>query len=159
LTCECRQADSALQMNIHLQLSAPVVAQVWLVTVVMFAKILNAIVVLIVLLDGVALFSMLNQQMVKLLNTMKSILNFLLVLTKTAGDSRLWSNVNLEMTDHLSVFVMRWYHAAPLGRADLIPAQAHQELDIRFDRVRCLFPHKAFVEFDPRAAYDAFHQQ
>jgi hypothetical protein len=34
-------------------------AQVWLVTVVIFAKILIAIVVLIVLLDGVVQFSML----------------------------------------------------------------------------------------------------
>jgi hypothetical protein len=39
-------------VNIHQQLSAPAVAQVWLVTVVMFAKTLIAIVVLIVLLLG-----------------------------------------------------------------------------------------------------------
>jgi hypothetical protein len=32
----------------------------------------------------------------------------------------------------------------------------HQKLDIRFDRVQCLLPHKAFVI---RAAYDAFYPQ
>jgi hypothetical protein len=106
-------------VNIHLQLSAPVVGQVWLVTVVMFAKILIAIVVLIVLLDDVAQFSMLNQQMVMLLNAISSILIFLRVLTKTASRSRLWSNVNLEMNLELFVFVMWSYHAAPLGRAVL----------------------------------------
>jgi hypothetical protein len=31
---------------------------------------------------------------------------------------------------------VRLRDAATLGRADLIPAQAHQKLDIRFDRVR-----------------------
>jgi hypothetical protein len=117
LTCEFCHDDSALQVNIHLQLSAPVVVQIWLVTVVKFAKILIAIVVLIVLLDGVVLFSMLNQQMVMLLNTMRWILNFLQVLTKTAGRSRLWSNVSLKITDHWFVFVMQSYQAAPLERA------------------------------------------
>jgi hypothetical protein len=67
--------------------------------------------------------------------------------------------LNLKMTDHLFVFVMRWYHAATLGTADLIPAQAHQKLNFCFGRVSCLLPHKTFVEFDPRAAYDAFRQQ
>jgi hypothetical protein len=107
-------------VNIHFQLSAPVDAQVWLVTVVMFAKILIAIVVLIVLPDGVVQFSMLNQLMLMLLKTMRSIPNFFLVLTKTAGRSRLWSNMNFEMTDHWFIFVMRSYHAAPLDRLRLI---------------------------------------
>jgi hypothetical protein len=91
--------------------------------------------------------------MVMLLNTMTSILNFLLVLTKTAARSRLWSNLNLKMTAHW--FGMWSYRAAPFGRADL----ARRKLDIRFDRVQCLLHHKAFVEFDPCAAYDAPRQQ
>jgi hypothetical protein len=47
--------DSALQVNIHFQLSAPVVVQVCLMTIV-FAKILITRVVLIVLLGGVVQF-------------------------------------------------------------------------------------------------------
>jgi hypothetical protein len=82
---------------------------------------------------------------------------------------------------HWLVFMMRPYHAASLGRADLILAQAHQKRDIRFVRAqirRTLYEGgdiyvsrmSLSVNSDittnalrerrhPRAAYDAFCQQ